>query len=113
MGSLTDMCHDMELDRIKSKSIDTEFKYKTEDQITELVIDDLRQRSKVGIKKYNTTLHKNNKDDYMNHAYQEALDLAQYLKKEMSFVPMIQKMIKDHPNDNELGSIIRNTFSHA
>ena len=45
---------------------------KTDDKITEAVVDDLRSRSKVGIKKYNTTLDQNNKDDYMTHLYQES-----------------------------------------
>ena len=80
------------------------------DTITESVINDLRSRSERGIKKYNTTLDQNNKDDYMQHAYEEALDLAQYLKKEMSIIPMIQKLIEENPNDIQLGAIIRQTF---
>lgn len=84
---------------------------KTPDTITEAVIDDLRSRSKVGIKKYNTTLDQNNKDDFMNHLYQELLDAAQYTKKEMSFVPMIKQMMIDYPNDMELGKKIRETFN--
>jgi len=80
------------------------------DTITESVINDLRSRSERGIKKYNTTLDQNNKDNYMQHAYEEALDLAQYLKKEMSIIPMIQKLIDENPNDMELGAIIRQTF---
>ncbi len=46
------------------------------DKITEAVIEDLKSRSERGIKKYNTTLDQNNKDNYMQHAYEEALDLA-------------------------------------
>jgi hypothetical protein len=84
---------------------------KTPDLITEAVVEDLRSRSKVGIKKYNTTLDQNNKDDYMNHLYQELLDAAQYIKKEMSFIPMVKQMIKDTPNDVELGKLIRETFN--
>jgi hypothetical protein len=84
---------------------------RTSDLITEAVVDDLRSRSKVGIKKYNTTLDQNNKDDYMNHLYEELLDAAQYIKKEMSFVPMIKQMMKDCPNDMELGKKIRETFN--
>jgi len=37
------------------------------DKITEAVIEDLKSRSERGIKKYNTTLDQNNKDNYMNH----------------------------------------------
>jgi hypothetical protein len=81
------------------------------DKITEAVIEDLKSRSERGIKKYNTTLSENNKDDFMNHAYEEALDLAQYLKKEMSIIPTIQKLIEQYPNDMLLGTAIRNMYS--
>ena len=46
----------------------------------------------------------------MNHLYEELLDAAQYAKKEMSIIPMIQKMIEENPNDQELGTLIRETF---
>ena len=81
------------------------------DQITLAVIDDLVSRSQRGINKYNTTLDQNNKDNYMNHLYEELLDAAQYIKKEMSFVPMIKELIKNNPNDMELGKIIRQKFN--
>ena len=81
------------------------------DLITQAVIEDLKSRSERGIKKYNTTLDQNNKDNYMQHAYEEALDLAQYLKKEMSIIPDIQQMMADYPNDAELGKMIRQRYS--
>ena len=81
------------------------------DLITQAVIEDLKSRSERGIKKYNTTLDQNNKDNYMQHAYEEALDLAQYLKKEMSIIPDIQQMMADYPNDSELGKMIRQRYS--
>jgi hypothetical protein len=118
MGSLTSMCRDLEdgnkgLSRCAEEAPKYNYKVedKTDDKITEAVISDLRSRSKVGIKKYNTTLDQNNKDDYMNHLYQELLDAAQYAKKEMSFIPMIKQMIKDYPNDMDLGEAIRKTFN--
>jgi hypothetical protein len=118
MGSITSMCRDLEDDNKGLSRCAEEVpkhKYamedKTDDKITEAVVADLRLRSKVGIKKYNTTLDKNNKDDYMIHLYQELLDAAQYAKKEMSFIPMIKQMIKDYPNDMELGKKIRETFN--
>lgn len=83
-----------------------------QDKITEAVIEDLKSRSAVGIKKYQTTLDQNNKDDYMVHLYQELLDAAQYIKKETSFVPMIQDMVKTYPNDFELGAKIREMFGY-
>lgn len=81
------------------------------DHITQAVINDLVSRSQRGINKYNTTLDQNNKDDYMNHLYEELLDAAQYIKKEMSFVPMIKELIENNPNDMELGKIIRQKFN--
>jgi len=81
------------------------------DLITQAVIEDLKSRSERGIKKYNTTLDQNNKDNYMQHAYEEALDLAQYLKKEMSIIPDIRQMMADYPNDLELGKMIRQRYS--
>jgi hypothetical protein len=91
--------------------IDTEMKkpedYFVKDEITKAVIMDLISRAKRGYKKYNTTLGENNKDDYMNHLYEELLDAAQYIKKEMSVIPEIQKLIKQYPNDADLGEQIR------
>ena len=83
------------------------------DKITEQVIEDLRSRAERGFKKYNTTLESNNKDNFMNHAYEEALDLAQYLKKEMSIIPILQQMIEQQPNDMLLGEQIRKIFGKA
>ena len=77
------------------------------DKITEAVIEDLKSRSERGIKKYNTTLDQNNKDNYMNHLYEELLDAAQYVKKEMSIIPEIQEIIQKYPNNAELGEFIR------
>jgi hypothetical protein len=84
---------------------------KPEDTITTLVMEDLKLRADRGLKKYNTTLYGNNKDDFMNHLYEELLDAAQYCKKEMSVIPSIQDLIKRYPNDQELGAIIREFFS--
>jgi hypothetical protein len=81
------------------------------DKVTEAVIEDLRSRSERGIKKYNTTLDQNNKDDYMNHLYEELLDAAQYVKKEMSIIPEIQSLIKQYPNNQDLGKIIRDLYN--
>jgi len=81
------------------------------DTITESVINDLRSRSERGIKKYNTTLNQNNKDDFMNHLYEELLDAAQYAKKEMSIIPNIQKLIEMYPADADLGKAIRILYS--
>lgn len=47
-----------------------------------LVIEDLLNRAEVGFKKYGCTLDQS-KDDMLQHAYEEALDLAMYLKTEI------------------------------
>lgn len=53
------------------------------DSIVESVRQDLLDRSEVGIKKYNTTLDREdlNAGDWLVHAYQELLDGALYLKR--------------------------------
>lgn len=53
------------------------------DSIVESVRQDLLDRSKLGIKKYNTTLDREdlNVGDWITHAYQELLDGALYLKR--------------------------------
>ena len=39
----------------------------TKDKVVKEVIKDLTDRSLVGIRKYGTTLHQNNVDDFYNH----------------------------------------------
>jgi hypothetical protein len=82
----------------------------TKDKITNKVIEDLKTRAERGYKKYNTTLNENNKDDYMNHLYEELLDAAQYIKKEQSIIPDIQKLIDENINNEELGAKIREVY---
>jgi hypothetical protein len=47
----------------------------------------------------------------MNHLYEELLDAAQYIKKEMSIIPEIQSLIKQYPNNQELGKVIRDLYN--
>ena len=53
------------------------------DTIVESVIEQFKQRSEVGIKKYNTTLDRTDLSrlEWLNHAQQEAMDLILYLEK--------------------------------
>lgn len=53
------------------------------DSIVEAVRQELLERSEVGIKKYNTTLDREDLSvsDWVKHAYEENLDSALYLKK--------------------------------
>jgi hypothetical protein len=48
-----------------------------------LVIDDMRERDHVGRQRYGTPLQPNNGRDALVDAYQEALDLAVYLRQEI------------------------------
>ena len=56
------------------------------DRIVESVRNDLKRRSELGIKKYGTTLDRNDltEVEWLNHAYEECLDKALYLKKLIS-----------------------------
>ena len=53
------------------------------DKVVEAVREDLLQRSQVGINKYNTTLERTdlNLKDWLQHSYEECLDMANYLKR--------------------------------
>ena len=79
----------------------------TKDQITNLVIKDLSSRAERGYTKYNTTLGENNHQNMLQHAYEEALDMAQYLKKEITTLNTIQDLVNQYPNDTELGEQLR------
>ena len=80
------------------------------DPITCAVMEDLKSRADRGLQKYNTTLGENDHQNMLQHAYEEALDLAQYLKKEIVTLNTIQDLVKKHPNDTELGMLIRNKY---
>jgi len=80
------------------------------DTITEAVISDLRSRADRGWVKYNTTLGQNNHENMLQHGYEEALDLAQYLKKEITTLNTVQDLVKQYSNDGELGAKIRELY---
>ena len=77
------------------------------DKITKAVINDLESRADRGYKKYNTTLGENNHQNMLQHAYEEALDLAQYLKKEITTLNTVQDLVKQYPDDTDLGKALR------
>jgi hypothetical protein len=52
-----------------------------QEDVLSLVIEDLQRRDEVGRKKYGTTLQTFNGRDPLIDAYQEALDLAMYLRQ--------------------------------
>jgi hypothetical protein len=68
-----------ELKDTMSDWIDTQ----VQDSIVQSVINKFKQRSEVGIKKYNTTLDREDltKQDWIQHAQEEAMDLILYLEK--------------------------------
>ena len=78
------------------------------DQIVLEVIEKYAQRSEIGIAKYGTTLETNNKDNYLKHLQEELMDATLYLQKLMTLDKEITKLVKNHPNDTELGMKIRN-----
>ena len=55
----------------------------TEDRVVEAVRQDLLDRSRIGIKKYGVTLDRTDLSlkDWLQHAYEECLDQANYLKR--------------------------------
>lgn len=62
--------------------LDTFFEPKQKkDKIVSQVINKFKERSKIGIKKYGTTLHENNTDDFLNHLQEELMDAILYLQK--------------------------------
>jgi len=85
--------------------------YTPKDGITRVVIEDLLSRAKRGEAKYTTTLEENNHDDFLNHLYEELLDAAQYVKKEITVRENIQQLIKKYPNDTDLGATIRAIYN--
>jgi len=52
-------------------------------EVLKQVIEDMRKREEKGKKEYGTTMDRTdlNQTDWMDYAYEEALDLSLYLKK--------------------------------
>jgi hypothetical protein len=48
----------------------------------------------------------------LQHAYEEVLDLAQYLKKEITTLSTVQDLVKQYPSDLELGIKIRELYGN-
>ena len=77
------------------------------DKIVVEVVDKFQQRSEVGIRKYNTTLEENNKDNFFVHLQEELMDATLYLQKLLSLNIELTKLVNETPNDAELGQKIR------
>lgn len=67
----------------KAKDAENEAKPESEKPIVDLVTKDLSDRSRVGMGKYGKLLKANNGRNSLKDAYEEALDLAMYLKQAM------------------------------
>ena len=80
-------------------------------KLTEEIYQDLKDRSQRGLEKYGHYLEDNNYQDMLQHSYEEVLDLAQYLKKEINNRNTIQQLIKMYPNDFRLGEVVREIFT--
>jgi len=80
------------------------------DPIVESVRQKLLDRSSVGLKKYTISLDSNNKDNYLKHAQEEAMDLANYLEKLMQQKEDITQIVASEANDWELGKLIRKIY---
>ena len=81
------------------------------DQIVLEVIEKYAKRSEVGIAKYGTTLETNNKDNYLKHLQEELMDATLYLQKLMDQNKEITEIVRDTPNNTELGARIRKLIS--
>ena len=77
------------------------------DPIVDQVIAKFLSRSEIGGRKYGTTLHANNKDNYLLHLQEELMDACNYIEKIMTQNREIIKIVNDNPNDASLGQKIR------
>ena len=68
-------------DKIKSTERCVNYEYIKTDPVIEALKKEFDQRSFVGIKKYNTTLHDNNNDDFLVHLHEELMDACAYIMK--------------------------------
>ena len=85
-----------------------------DDDVLPEVINDLKAREDLGIKKYGTTLQTNNGRDALNDLYQEILDAAMYAKQAImesnkcSCFENWQNIIRDWANERGLYSAVTN-----
>ena len=77
------------------------------DPIVDQVIKKFQSRSDVGARKYGTTLHENNHDNYLLHLQEELMDGCNYIEKLITQKLEIINLVNSTPNDTELGEKIR------
>ena len=78
-----------------------------EDKIVQQVVNKYVVRSAIGINKYGTTLEQNNKDNFLIHLQDELMDATLYIQKLIVLEKEITNIVKNTPNDMELGNKIR------
>ena len=81
------------------------------DPIVNQVISKFEKRSAIGARKYGTTLHENNKDNYLLHLQEELQDATLYIEKLMTQNLEIINLVKSTPNNYDLGEKIRKLVS--
>lgn len=83
---------------------------KEEDPIVESVLNKYSIRSKQGIAKYGMTMEQNNLslNEWLTHLQEELMDATLYIEKAMTQDAEITKLVKETPNDMQLGEKIRN-----
>jgi len=66
------------------------------DKIVESVREDLLQRSQTGIRKYGVTLDRSDLSlkDWLQHAYEECLDQANYLKRSIVELEALERTLE-------------------
>ena len=67
------------------------------DTIVEAIVDKFKERSEVGIKKYNTTLDREDltTEQWIDHAIEEAMDMILYLERLKRDIVNIKKAVAD------------------
>lgn len=78
------------------------------DSIVFDVIKDIAHRAEVGLKKYNTTMDREDliTSDWVQHAYEEALDMAIYLKRLKKDMLAMEEELSAFKNNKETGTKI-------
>ena len=76
-----------------------------QEEIWPLVIDDMKQRDSKGRSVYGTPLMSHNGRDALIDAYQEALDLAVYLRQEIQERTTIQEIVDMIKQNSEFNNV--------
>lgn len=64
--------------KLQPKEVDSNI---STDNIVESVVNTFRDRSKIGVAKYGTTLQENDSDDFLKHLQEELMDATLYIEK--------------------------------